>query len=58
METSEGFSRGVQNVADIASRTLFIAEVFRHVCLLADTSTLARLARCCRPFRESALRTL
>lgn len=58
MESSENLSHNVKDVADISSRTLFIAEVFRHVCLFTDKSTLARLARCCKSFRELALRTL
>ena len=58
MESSEDLSVNVNDVADIASRTLFIAEVFWHVCLFADKSAIARLARCCKSFRELALRTL
>ena len=58
MEASETLSHKAQDTVDIASRPLFIAEVFRHVCSFADRPTLARLARCCKPFRELAIRTL
>ncbi|KAI0715682.1 hypothetical protein C8T65DRAFT_643683 [Cerioporus squamosus] len=39
-------------------RALHIAEVFRHICDVADNSTLAILARTCRAFQGPALQAL
>ncbi|RPD62558.1 hypothetical protein L226DRAFT_610917 [Lentinus tigrinus ALCF2SS1-7] len=42
----------------IQHRTLHIAEIFRHICDVADNMTLAILARTCKAFQEPSLQAL